>query len=269
MFDPKLTGKVAIVTGASSGIGQAVARRLALSGVKVVLAARREDRLQSLASEIRAAGGSVLAVPSDVRQRADIERLFGLTLEHWGQLDILFNSAGVSYDQPLIKMDPERLREEVEVNLLSVIACSQAALKPMLKVRAGHIVNVASIAGLIGLPGSSVYNATKFGVIGFSEGLGREVSRFGVRVSAFCPGFVATELSPRLKNIRERLSSAQSLPGVMDVEYVAERALWLIQHPRRRYLIPHLWTVMIWAGRTFPWGADWVVSRFRKQFGSF
>lgn len=264
MFDPKLMGKVAVVTGASSGIGEAVARRLASEGVKVVLAARREDRLQTLAAEIRAAGGSVLPVPTDVRQKGDIDRLVAVTLENWGRLDILFNSAGVSFDRPLVKMDPEQVREEIEVNLLAVIACSQAALRPMLKARAGHIVNVASIAGLIGLPGASVYNASKFGVIGFSEGLGREVKRFGVQISAFCPGFVATDLSPRLKNGRESQPGTQRLPGVMDLGYVAERAVWLIQHPRRRYLIPRLWTAMIWAGRTFPWGTDWVISWFNK-----
>ena len=264
MFDPKLTGNVAIVTGASSGIGEVVAKRLAAKGVKVVLAARRGDRLQALADEILAAGGSGLPVPTDVRQKGDIDRLVAVTLENWGRLDILFNAAGISLDQPLVKMDPEEVREEVEVNLLAVIACSQAVLRPMLKARAGHIVNVASIAGLIGLPGASVYNASKFGVIGFSEGLGREVKRFGVQVSAFCPGFVATDLSPRLKSIREGQPGAQRLPGVMDLGYVAERAVWLIQHPRRRYLIPHLWTVMIWAGQTFPWGTDWVLSWFLK-----
>jgi 3-oxoacyl-[acyl-carrier protein] reductase len=218
--------------------------------------------LQAVAGEIRAAGGNALVAPTDVRQRADLDRLVALTLEQWGQIDILFNNAGVSYDQPLVKIDPEQVREEVEVNLLAVIESAQASLRPMLKNRSGHIVNVASIAGLIGLPGSSIYNATKYGVIGFSEGLGREVSRFGVRVSAFCPGFVATDFSPRLKSIRERKAGARQLPGVMDVEFVAKEAVWLIQHPRRRYLIPRSWTLLIWAGRTFPWGADWIVSRF-------
>jgi len=257
-----LSGKVAIITGASSGIGEAVARKLGAAGVKVALAARREDRLQALAAEIRAAGGEALAIPTDVRRRDEVDHMVSLAQEHWGQVDILFNDAGVSFDEPLVKMDPDRVREEVEVNLLAVIECAQVVLRPMLKNRSGHIVNVASIAGLIGLPGSSVYNATKFGVIGFSEGLGREVGRFGVRVSAFVPGFVATDFSPRLKSIRERKSDARSLPGVMDVGFVADQALWLIQHPRRRYLIPRPWTILIWAGRTFPWGADWVVSRF-------
>jgi 3-oxoacyl-[acyl-carrier protein] reductase len=258
----QLRDKVVVITGASSGIGEAVARRLAKEGTKLVLAARREDRLQALATEIQAVGGTTLAVPTDVRQLEDINRLFSRTLEQWGRVDILLNNAGVSYDQPLIKVAPALLREELEVNLLGVVACAQAALKPMLKQRSGHIVNVASIAGLIGLPGSTIYNASKFGVVGFSEALGREVGRFGVRVSAFCPGFVATDFSPRLKSIHEKQPGAQRLPGVMDVVYVADQVAWLIQHPRRRYIIPHSWNILVWAARTFPWGTDWIVNRF-------
>jgi short-subunit dehydrogenase len=258
----QFTGKVAIVTGASSGIGEAVARRLAKGGARVVLAARREDRLQALAANIRSGGGEALVAPVNLRQQPDVARLVSATLQEWGKVDLLFNNAGVSFDQPLINVNPDQVREEVEVNLLAVIACAQAALKPMLKQRSGHIINVSSIAGLIGLPGSSIYNATKFGVIGFSEGLGREVRRYGVRVSAFCPGFVATDFSPRLQAIREKRPGAHSLPGVMDVEYVAERVLWLAQHPRRRYIIPHSWNILVWAARTFPWGADWIVSKF-------
>ena len=258
----QLNDKVVIITGASSGIGEAVARRLAKEGTKLVLAARRGDRLLALAAEIQANGGTALAVPADMRQQEDITRLIRQTIQQFGRVDILFNNAGVSYDQPLVKVAPARLREEIEVNLLGVMACAQAVLKPMLKQRSGHIVNVASIAGLIGLPGSTIYNAAKYGVVGFSEGLNREVGRFGVRVSAFCPGFVATDFSPRLKAIREKQAGARSLPGVMNVDYVAGQVVWLVQHPRRRYIIPHSWSILVWAANTFPWGADWIVTRF-------
>jgi 3-oxoacyl-[acyl-carrier protein] reductase len=258
----QLKDKVAIITGASSGIGEAVARRLAQEGSKLVLAARREDRLQALAAELQATGGTVLAIPTDVRRQEDISNLVRQTVTQFGGVDYLFNNAGVSHDQPLVKIDPALLREEIEVNLLGVMACAQAVVKPMLKQRSGHIVNVASIAGLIGLPGSTVYNGVKFGVVGFSEGLGRELRRFGIRVSAFCPGFVGTDFSPRLKGIREKAPGTRSLPGVMKVGYVADQVAWLLQHPRRRYIIPHSWNILVWAARTFPWGTDWVVSRF-------
>jgi 3-oxoacyl-[acyl-carrier protein] reductase len=230
--------------------------------MKVALAARRADLLQANAAEIRSRGGDALAIPADLRQQADIDRMVNLTLAQWGQVDLLVNNAGVSFDEPLIKVNPLKLREEIDVDLTAVIACAQAALKPMLKQRSGHIINVASIAGLIGLPGSSIYNAAKFGVVGFSEGLGREVGRYGVRVSAFCPGFVATDFSPRLKAIREKQPGVQKLPGVMTADYVASRVAWLAQHPRRRYIIPHSWNILVWAARTFPWGADWIVTRF-------
>ena len=173
-----LPGKVAVVTGASSGLGAAVAQALAAAGMKVALAARREDLLQFNAAEIRRCGGEALVVPVDLRQPDAAAALVNRTLQQWGQLDLLVNNAGVSFDEPLIKVNPLKMREEIDVDLTAVVACAQAALKPMLKQRSGHIINVASIAGLIGLPGSSIYNAAKFGVVGFSEGLGREVGRF-------------------------------------------------------------------------------------------
>lgn len=256
--------KSIIITGASSGIGEALARCLAKEGAKLALAARRVDRLQALEAEITAAGGEAMAVPTDVRKRDDLSALISLVVKRWGSLDVLVNNAGVSFDEPLIKMDPANVTEELEVNLLAVVACSQLAAKPMLKQRRGHIVNVSSIAGLIGLPGSTVYNAGKWGVVGFSEGLDRELSRFGVRVSAFCPGFVDTDFSARLKKIRETRQGETKLPGVMEVDYVAKKACWLIQHPRRRYVIPPSWNLVVWAARTFPWGADWLLARFLK-----
>ncbi len=253
---------VAIVTGASSGIGEAVARRLASQGMRVMLAARRVERLQQLAGEIQAKGGQALVAQADVRQRRDIERMVDLTLERWSHIDVLFNNAGVSYDKPLIVMDPLKVAEEVQVDLLGVIECAQAALKPMLKQRYGHIVNMASIAGLISLPTSTIYSAVKSGVISFSEGLDREVRRYGVRVTAFCPFFVSTGFSPRLAVAQGNRPIKRKIPGVLDVDYVAQKAAWLVAHPRRRYIIPPAMNLVVWAARTFPWGADWLLCRF-------
>jgi short-subunit dehydrogenase len=259
-----LADKVVIVTGASSGIGEEIARQAARAGARLVLAARRAERLQALEAEIRAAGGQAISVPTNLRVRGEILDLVKAALDQWGQLDMLVNNAGLSYDEPLMKMDPLRVHEELEVNLGAVVDSAQAALKPMLMKRFGHILNVASIAGLIALPGNTIYNATKWGVVGFSEALNREVSRYGVRVSAFCPGFVATDFSPRLKAIKENHPGAARVPGVMSVQYVASRAVWLLQNPRRRYIIPHSWTILVWAAQTFPWGADWVIPKFIK-----
>jgi 3-oxoacyl-[acyl-carrier protein] reductase len=253
---------VAIVTGASSGIGKAVARGLSAEGWCVTLAARRTPLLQEVAHEIKATGGQALVAPTDVRLRSNIDRMIDLTLERWGKVDVLFNNAGVSYDKPLAVMDPAQVAEEVQVNMLAVIECSQAGLKPMLKQRFGHIVNMASIAGLIGLPTSTVYCAVKSGLISFSESLDREVRRYGVRVSAFCPFFVDTGFSPRLATARGTQAGKRKIPGVLDAEYVAKRAAWLVVHPRRCYIIPPAFNLIVWAARTFPWGADWLLSRF-------
>ncbi len=253
---------VAIVTGASSGIGKAVARQLSGAGLKVVLAARREDRLQELAGEIGAAGGQALVVKADLRRQADVDQLINQTLTRWGQIDVLFNNAGVSYDRPLIVMESDQVEEEVQVNLLAIIACARSALKPMLKQRSGHIVNMASIAGLIPLPTATVYCAVKSGVIAFSESLDREVRRYGVRVSAFCPYFVDTGFAPRLDSDQPQRPGLRKIPGILSLEYVARRAAWLVAHPRRCYIIPPAFNLIVWAARTFPWGADWLLSRF-------
>ncbi len=259
-----IENQVAIVTGASSGIGKAVARQLSAEGWCVTLVARRVNLLQQVASEIQAKGGQALVVPTDVRQRPAIDRMIDLTLEHWGRVDVLFNNAGVSYDRPLVVMEPDQVAEEVQVNMLAVIECAQAGLKPMLKQRSGHIVNMSSIAGLIGLPTSTVYCAVKSGLISFSESLDREVRRYGVRVSAFCPFFVDTGFSPRLATARGSQPVQRKIPGVLNVEYVARRAAWLVAHPRRCYIIPPAFNIIVWAARTFPWGADWLLNKFVK-----
>jgi short-subunit dehydrogenase len=256
------SSRVAIITGASSGIGEAVARRLAHDGMAVALAARRAERLERLAAEIETAGGQALAVPTDVRETEALDALVSATLARWGRVDVLFNNAGLSYDTSLRRMDPVKLREEVGVNLIGVMECARAVLPTMYAQRAGHIINVASIAGLIGLPGGSIYSATKFGVVGFSEGLRREVARRGIHVTAFCPGFVATPFSPDLQAIAEGRRPEHWRPGAMSTDYVAGRVAWLVRHPRRRYIIPPGWGLLVEFAQRFPWFTDFVLARF-------
>ncbi len=220
-------------------------------------------------------GGQALAVPTDVRDRDAIGRMVQAALDRWGRIDVLVNNAGVGSTQRLVDLDPARVREQVEVNLLAVIACSQAVLPAMRAQRSGHIVNIASVAGLIGLPGGSVYSATKFGVVGFSEGLRREVRKRGIHVTAFCPGFVATKLIPRLEQISDATAPAtaagsatrqagRSLPGVMSTDYVAERIAGVIRRPRRLVIVPRAWGLLVWVARTFPGLADRIIIRFLK-----
>jgi len=254
--------KVAIVTGASSGIGEATARRLAREGMGVALAARRRDELERVAGEIQAAGGQVLVVPTDVCDRAAIQRMTQATLERWGRIDVLVNNAGVGYARRVVHLEPEQWRPQVEINLIAVIECSQAVLPTMLEKKSGHIINIASIAGLIGLPGSSTYCATKAGVVAFSEALRREVRTSGIHVTTLCPGFVATGFSPRLKKIAEGQPDAPRLPGVMKAEYVADHIADIIRHPRARVIIPPGWGLLVALANALPWLTDRVIGRF-------
>ena len=136
---------VMIITGASSGIGAATARRLARENVCLTLAARRIDRLKGVAEDVENAGSESLLVQTDVTQRTDIERMVQSTLERWGRVDVLVNNAGVSFDEPLVDLMPDNLRAEVQVNLIAPMECAQAVLPAMLQQKSGHIVNVASI----------------------------------------------------------------------------------------------------------------------------
>ncbi len=259
--------KVAIVTGASSGIGEATACRLAREGMRVTLAARRQGELERVAREIEAGGGQALVAPTDVRDRAAIHRMVQATLDRWGRVDVLINNAGLGYSARVVDLDPDQLRDHVSVNLVAVIECAQAVLPAMMRQESGHIINVASIAGFIGLPGSSVYSATKSAVISFSDALRREVrdAKRSIRVTALCPGFVATNFSPRLIKIAEGRPDAQRLPGVMRVDTVADCIAGIIRRPRRRVIIPPGWGLLVAFARAFPWVTDFVLSRYVKQ----
>jgi len=257
--------RVIIITGASSGIGAAVARRLAKDGWCLTLAARRTDRLEQLAQEVRTLGGEALVVPADVSQLADIERIVNASLERWGRVDVLFNNAGVSLENALTQTSPEAIHTELMINLEAVILCARQVLPIMRKQKSGHIINTSSQAGLVALPGSSIYSATKFGVVGFSDALRRGLRGSGVHVSAFCPGFTPSEINPGLKAHYEGSPDAARVPGLMPNTYVADQVRWLIDHPRRIFVIPKTWRVLVLLAYFFPWLADVLVTKFGPQ----
>ena len=258
----EIRNKVVLITGASSGIGAGAARRLAKEGAKVVLAARRKELLKGLAEEIIAKGGHALPLQVDVTDHTEIQQMINATLDKYSRLDVLVNNAGLGFSADVKDIDPAKLRLQVAVNLIGLIECAQAALRPMLAQGSGHIINVASLAGLVGAPGSSVYSATKFGVIGFSDSLRREVHKHGVLVTTFCPGFVATEFSPRLKKISAGAPDAARLPGVMKVDYVSGVIAGIIRHPRRLVLVPFGFSKLVQLGRALPGLVDWGSDRF-------
>lgn len=229
-----LAGKVAIVTGASSGIGEATASGLAAAGAKVAIAARRADRLKGLADRIEGAGGAALQVETDMTRTEDIARLVDATIAQWGRLDILVNNAGVMLLSPLAEARAEDLRHMVELNLTSLMELTRVAL-PHLKASRGHIVNISSVAGRVANPGASGYSATKFGVVAFSEAVRREVYADKVRVTVIEPGLVVTELGDHITNpgMKAGLEQRKAAMEGLQAEDIAAAVLYAVtQHPR-------------------------------------
>jgi NADP-dependent 3-hydroxy acid dehydrogenase YdfG len=194
----RLAGDVAIVTGASSGIGEATAAALADAGASVVLAARRTEELEALAERIESAGGDALVVPTDVTDEGDIDALVDATTDEYGRIDVLVNNAGVMLLEPLERADRSNLRQMVEVNLLGLMNLTHAVLPVMQEQGSGHIVNVSSVAGRQASADSSGYNATKFGVNAFTEAVRQEVTTEGIRTTVIEPGAVDTELATHI-----------------------------------------------------------------------
>lgn len=256
-----MTAPVLIVTGASSGIGAAAARLFASHGYRVVLAARRLERLQSLAQEIRAAGGQALAVDVDVRRYDQIEAMTQRTLDAYGQIDLLFNNAGLGRLDWLENLDPQaEIELQLEANLLGLIWTTRAVLPHMIARRQGHIINMSSVAGLLATPTYSVYAASKFGVRGFSEALRREVGVFGIHVSGIYPGGVVTEFTEKA-GIHRKTGVSTPPWLVLSAEDVAQSVWWLAHHPRRTLVVPWPLRLAVAANRWLPGLVDWVIER--------
>jgi NADP-dependent 3-hydroxy acid dehydrogenase YdfG len=189
-----IEGKVIVITGASSGMGEAAARHLSAQGSSVVLGARRVERLQALAGEITAAGGKALAVETDVTNREQVKRLVDTAVESYGRIDVLINNAGIMPLSPLERLKVDEWDRMIDVNLKGVLYGIAAALPHMKKQKSGHIINLSSVAGHKLFGGSAVYSATKFGVRALSEGLRQEVKPYNIRTTIISPGAVKTEL---------------------------------------------------------------------------
>jgi NADP-dependent 3-hydroxy acid dehydrogenase YdfG len=252
---------VILITGASSGFGEAVARLFTEKGYRVVLAARRFERLQALADEIVAKGGQALPVKTDVSRLEDIQQLVHVTLKEFGQIDVLFNNAGFGRLDWLEKLDPHAdVQAQLDVNVLGLIWMTQAVLPHMIARRQGHIINMASVAGLIATPSYAVYAASKFAVRGFSEALRREVGVYGIHVSTIYPGGAETEFA-QVAGIQRATNIHTPSFMVLSAEEVA-RAVWrLAQRPRRSLVMPWLLGLAAWGNAFFPGLYDWVIER--------
>lgn len=252
---------VMLISGASSGIGAAAARLCAQAGYRVVLAARRVERLEALAAEIQAAGGEALVVPADVTALDDIERLVQTALDAYGQIDVLLNNAGVGRMNWLEELQPhQEIEKQLQVNLNGVIWLTRAVLPHMIARRSGHIIQMASVASWIATPTYSVYAASKFGLRGFSNALRRELSPYGIQVSSIYPGGVETEFAEKAHHQRR---SGIGTPDFLrlSAEDVAKAVLRVLQRPRRTLIIPALMRLAVVFNQLFPGLVDWVIEQ--------
>ena len=229
----RLDGRIALVTGASSGIGEATALALAEAGARVAIAARRKDRLQALADRLAPLGAEPLVLDADLLDEHVAQKIVADTEAHFGKLDILVNNAGVMYLEPVAEADLGRWRRMLELNVLSLIASTQAALAGMKTRRDGHIVNVSSTAGRIANPNAAAYSATKFGVVAFSEALRREVYADNIRVSIIEPGIVQTELRDHIGHAATQasLNAWANTMRQLQPEDVADAIVFCVSRP--------------------------------------
>ncbi len=234
-----LAGSTALVTGASSGIGEATARHLASLGADVALAARRRDRIETLAEDIRSGGRRAVVIEADVTDRGQAEGAVATCVEELGGLDILLNNAGVMLLGPVADAPVEEWEQMVHVNVLGLLYCAKAALPHLLEAaesgerRTADLVNVSSVAGRVPRLGSGVYNATKHAVGAFSESLRQEVTRRHVRVGLIEPGAVATELAGHNRpEVQESMKRRFSEMERLQADDIADAIGYMVTRPR-------------------------------------
>ncbi len=222
-----LTGKVAVITGASSGIGEATARLLVSEGVRVVLVARRRERIAALVEDL---GDAAVALTADVGDAAAVASVFAEVEQRFGGLDLLFNNAGLGVNARFEASDPADWKRMIDVNLYGVLHCTQAAI-PLMRGRAGAMISsVSSVGGRYGTESWSVYSATKFAVVGFHDALRKELGGEGIRVSVIEPGAVWTEFGQNVSEaMRERRESLDALTS----EDVAQALVYAFAQPPR------------------------------------
>jgi NAD(P)-dependent dehydrogenase (short-subunit alcohol dehydrogenase family) len=220
MTTQSLAGKVALVTGASSGLGRAFALELAGAGTKVFLVARREEKLREVVEEISKAGGEAAYHVADLRVTPALFDLVDVLLSRYKRLDILINSAGLGYRAPLLELKRSEILEMLETDLHAAILLCQAALNALLKSAPSDIVNVSSIAGLEGFAEGSVYCAAKAGLVGFTRALAQELKPASVRVTAICPGSIDTAFFDRFRSTLEPARRLAAEDAVRALLYV-------------------------------------------------
>jgi NADP-dependent 3-hydroxy acid dehydrogenase YdfG len=261
----KIEDKVVIVTGASSGIGEATAREFARYGARVVLAARRADRLERLANEIQASGGVALSVPTDLTENTQIRNLVQATLGAFGRIDVLANIAGWGRYDWFEELKPEDLKEHYDVNILGLAELTRQVLPVMKNQRSGHILMMSSYASKVAVPPLTVYASTKYAVEGLADGLRRELIPWGIKVSRIHPsGVKGTEFNRKAG--REGGIKFRSFPiGKVTRERVARELVSLVERPRRAIFLSRLYDVPVLLNLLFPGLVDFLSSTWIRS----
>ena len=224
-----LEARVSLVTGASRGIGRAIAKALAAEGAHVVVGARDAAKLAEVVAEIAGAGGRAEAIALDVADRGSVEAGVAHVVAAHGRIDHLVNNAGVARDNLLVRMKDEEWQQVLATNLTGVFLCTRAALRPMLKQRAGRIVNITSVVGLGGNAGQANYAASKAGIVGFTKSVAREVASRGITANAVAPGFIETDMTAAMtEKAREAVTAAIPMGRVGRPGDVAGAVLFLV-----------------------------------------
>ena len=237
-----LKDQVAIVTGASRGIGRAIALQLAFEGAKVVVNyTSSSTAADQVVAEITAAGGEAVAIQADVSQENQVDTLIKTTLEKFQRVDILVNNAGITRDTLLLRMKLEEWQAVIDINLTGVFLCTKAVSKIMLKQRSGRIINIASVAGQMGNPGQANYSAAKAGVIGFTKTVAKELSSRGITVNAVAPGFIATDMTSDIK--AEGILQYIPLGRFGQPEEIAGMVRFLASDPAAAYITGQVFNV--------------------------
>jgi len=223
-----LSEKVAIVTGASRGIGKIIAEVFAKSGAHVVCVARTEDAIKSLAESIQSNGGSASYVACDISDGESFSSLINDTAKSHGKLDILINNAGVTRDTLLMRMNEDQWDTVLNINLKGAFHGMKAAIRPMMKNRSGRIINITSIVGITGNPGQANYSASKAGLIGMSQSVAKEVATRGITVNCIAPGWIGTDMTEELtEDVKKEFLSRIPVGRIGTPEDIAHTALFL------------------------------------------
>ncbi len=217
----KLGGQVALITGASAGIGQAVARAFLGEGADLVVVARREERLNALADEAQRLGRRVVAVTGDVREEETARRAVATALREFGRLDLLVNNAGIGIYKNLAETSAEDYDAMMDTNMRSTFLFTRHTVPVLLERKAGTIINISSMAGVMGFPGEAVYCSTKFAQVGFTQALDRELRPHGIKVGVVCPGGVKTEFAIGTGRTEDGVAAS----GMLEADDVAAAVL--------------------------------------------